>query len=71
MYDYNTNQWVEVRNVASSTTDTLYQHLRTDWSRWISAGGVVRARIRYKATGPVFVYPWTTRLDWVHWTIAD
>lgn len=71
MYDYDANAWVEVRNTASTTTDTVYQHLRVDADRWISAGGTVRARIRYKAEGPVFVYPWTARLDWVHWTLAD
>jgi hypothetical protein len=71
MYDYDANQWVEVRNTASTTTDTLYQHNRADWDRWISPGGTVRARIRYKANGPVFVYPWTGRIDWVHWTLAD
>jgi hypothetical protein len=71
MYDYDAGQWVEVRNTASTTTDTTYQHLRNDWDRWISPGGTVRARIRYKAEGPVFSYPWTGRLDWVHWTLAD
>jgi hypothetical protein len=69
MYDYNTNAWVNVRDVASATSDTVYQHLRNDPTRWISAGGVVRARIRYKANGPVLSYPWTGRLDWVHWTL--
>jgi len=69
MYDYDANVWVNVRDVASTTTDTVYQHLRLDPDRWISAGGVVRARIRYKQTGPVLAYPFTTRIDWVHWTL--
>ena len=71
MYDYDANQWVEVRNIASTTTDTTYNHVRNDWDRWISAGGTVRARVRYRVTGPVFVYPWTARLDWVHWTLTN
>ncbi len=69
MYDYDANVWVNVRDVASTTSDTVYLHLRNDPSRWISAGGTVRARIRYKQTGPVLSYPFTTRLDWVHWTL--
>jgi hypothetical protein len=69
MWDYDAGEWFQVRDAASTAGDTLYQHVRADWDRFVSAGGEVKARIRYKAVGPVLLYPYTTRLDWIHWTL--
>ena len=72
MWDYVAGSWFTVRSTNSSGTDTLYQHNRADWERFRNAAtGEVRARVRYKAIGPTLSYPWTARLDWVHWTLSD
>jgi hypothetical protein len=72
MWDYVAGSWFNVRSTNSSGTDTIYEHNRADWARFRNAAtGEVRARVRYRAVGPTISYPWTTRLDWVHWTLSD
>jgi photosystem II stability/assembly factor-like uncharacterized protein len=67
MFDYDANQYVSVHSAASSTTDQTYTFEPANGGRFVSASGQVKTRISYKANGPVFVYPWNGRLDWVHW----
>ncbi|MDQ2986799.1 MAG: hypothetical protein M3R13_08780 [Armatimonadota bacterium] len=71
MYDYDTNEFVEVGSNQSATTDTIYTINRADWNRWVSPSGQLRCRVRYRATGIIFSYPYQARLDWVHWTLHD
>jgi hypothetical protein len=35
----------------------------------VGPGNIVRTRIRYRATGPVFSYPWSGRIDEATWRI--
>lgn len=69
MYDYDTGTFVQVGAVPSTTTDTTQTFIRSDADRWISPTGEVKCRISYRATGPVFAYPWNNRLDMVRWTV--
>ena len=71
MFDYDANAWVVVHEGPSTTGDTTYNIVRNDWDRWVGPAGQLRAKVRYKATGPVFAFPWTGRIDWVHWTLND
>jgi photosystem II stability/assembly factor-like uncharacterized protein len=67
MFDYDASQFVNVTTSASTTTDQMYTIDQANAGRFVSASGQVKTRISYKATGPVFSYPWNTRLDYVHW----
>ena len=67
MFDYNTGQFVNMTNVPSSTGDQTYTFSRTDADRFTSGTGEVKCRVSYKASGPTTTYPWTTRIDWIHW----
>jgi hypothetical protein len=70
MFDYDANAWVVVHEGPSTTGDTTYNIVRNDWDRWVGPSGQLRAKVRYKATGPVFAFPWTGRIDWIHWTLG-
>lgn len=67
MFDYDTSNYVNVRTSASATTDQTYTIEQGNAGRFVSPSGQVKTRISYVATGPVFAYPWNSRLDWVHW----
>jgi hypothetical protein len=69
MYDYDAGVFVQVGAAPSTTTDSTQTFIRSDADRWISPAGEVKCRVSYRATGPVFVYPWSGRLDMVRWSI--
>jgi hypothetical protein len=71
MYDYDANAWVLVHEGQSTTGDTTYSIARNDWDRWIGPAGQIRCKVRYKANGAVFGFPWTARIDWIHWTLSN
>jgi hypothetical protein len=73
-------QLVEFFNFTSSTWEVMDQRNLTtsDTTITVSAGGAisrfiqagtseVRARVSYRATGPVLGFPWSTRIDMMHW----
>lgn len=45
--------------------------ITTNPGRFVSATGQMRSRLAYKATGPVFAYPWRTKIDHIRWTQFD
>jgi hypothetical protein len=69
MCDYDAGVFVQVGAAPSTTTDTTQTFVRSDTDRWISATGEVKCRVSYRATGPVFAYPWSSRLDMVRWQL--
>jgi hypothetical protein len=69
LYNYNTGAYVPFTPVNLTTADVLREVVvSTGASNYIQAGTrEVKARISFKATGPVFVYPWETRVDLAMW----
>jgi hypothetical protein len=72
MFNFSTGQWVVMDTRATTVTDsTLVINVTTGAAGFVDpVTGNVRSRIHYRATGPVFAYPWNARLDLVRWTIT-
>lgn len=71
-FDYDASAWVQVD--ARSTTvgvDGTIEVSLTNPGRFIDAAGNVSLRLHYKATAPVFAYPWTARVDRVSWVVSQ
>jgi hypothetical protein len=70
LYNFVTNQWVEVDSRVAPTTDVRIAIPVTNQAQFIEAGTRrMTARISYKAEGPVFAYPWTIRIDQATWNV--
>lgn len=72
LYIPSLNVWEEVDSrIAPTTENTIEILLDPQPERFISnLDGQMKARISYKAAGPVFSYPWNARLDYVAWKIT-
>lgn len=71
LYNYAASSY-ELQGTRTVTTsdDTANISIRTNVSRFVEAGtGNVRAKVSYKALGPVFIYPWFARVDYAKWAI--
>jgi hypothetical protein len=69
MYNFDTNLYEIVDTRQSPTSDTVVVvAITSSPGRFVSAAGLMRTRLAYKATAPVFAYPWRTRIDHVRWT---
>ena len=62
-------QTVDLRQ--ATTSDSLaVANAGANPGRFVQAvTGKVRSRIRYKATGPIFQYPWTIGIDYMSWRL--
>lgn len=71
LFDYTTNQYVELDVFTPTGTDTVREiTVASNFARFINAGDrEVKARVTYKATGPVLVYPWNARIDQAQWSL--
>jgi hypothetical protein len=71
-FDYIANDWVAVdaRNATVNADGTITLDLSTP-ARFVNGSGNVSARLQYRATGPVFVYPWTARVDQLGWKVSN
>lgn len=71
-FDYVANAWVEVdaRNSTVNVDGTIELDL-TKPARFVDGSGAVSARLLYRAVGPVFVYPWTVRVDRFAWIVSN
>lgn len=67
LYNYTTNAFEQIYTGPAETNDrTLTSHVTTNPSRFVHAGdAAVKARISWKASGPVFSYPWQAKVDWI------
>jgi hypothetical protein len=72
MFDYTGSQFelVDTRNIG--TTDVAFElTFNTNASRFLdSTTHGMKARLSWKAGGPVLVYPWLARVDQVKWTLT-
>jgi hypothetical protein len=67
--DYDSDQFIVLHNGPSSVIDEVFRFDREDADRFISETGEMRVRLGYRLSGPVFSYPWRTRVDWVRWRV--
>ncbi|MBA3727122.1 MAG: hypothetical protein H0W86_11930 [Armatimonadetes bacterium] len=71
LYNYSTSSYELLDNrMAATSDDTVTICVRTNASRFVEpVTANVRAKISYKALGPVFIYPWFARIDQAKWMI--
>jgi hypothetical protein len=69
LFDYVSNAYVPFPATNLTTADVTREVVvSTNASRYIQAGTrEVKARLEFRATGPVFVYPWESRVDLIKW----
>jgi hypothetical protein len=72
LFDYVANAYVPFPATNLTTSDVLREVVvSTNASRYIQAGTrQVKARIEFRATGPVLVYPWRSRVDLNMWRMT-
>jgi hypothetical protein len=72
LYNFQLGSYEQLDLRGLSSTDTVAAlALLTGASDYLdSASGEVRARVAWKAAGPVLVYPWLARVDHAHWWIT-
>jgi len=68
-FNFSQQQWEQIDQRNLTTGDTKITLTATGTiSRFIEAGTKeMRARISYRATGPTLAFPWSTRIDMLHW----
>ena len=55
-----------------TVTDSVVDIVRTDADRFIEdEDQTIRLKVFYRATGPVFAYPWETRIDRTAWSFEN
>lgn len=71
LFNYQTSSYEQMDSRIAATTDSLVDVIvSTNPSRFInSSTGALRARISYKAAGPVLNYPWLVGIDRAVWNI--
>ena len=59
---------VDTRNL-TTTDGVVTVTINSNVADYIRPDGTIRARLRYKLIGPVFSYPWRSRVDQILWSI--
>ena len=69
MFNFDTQLYELVDTRQSTVTDAVVvTAITSNPGRFVGPTGEMRTRLAYKAAGPVFAYPWRTRVDYVRWT---
>jgi 6-phosphogluconolactonase (cycloisomerase 2 family) len=72
MFDFDANAYVQVDERQMTVTDSVVDIVRTDADRFIEdEDQTIRLKVFYRATGPVFAYPWETRIDRTAWSFEN
>jgi len=71
LFDYSLNRYETLSTFQSTTFDTTYEFIPPNPGRFVSLSGEIKCRISYRLIGPILSFPWTSRLDWVHWRIVE
>jgi hypothetical protein len=70
LFNYSTNQYDEMTSFGLKLTDAEVtaevKGLPADYVHQLA--GTVKAKLAFRATGPLFVYPWEVRIDKVSWS---
>lgn len=72
LFNYNTNAYedLDFRN-AQTSDDLVIVTVLSNSERFIEPGTRnMRAKVSYKAVGPVFSYPWTASIDMAKWVLT-
>ena len=69
MFNFDTQLYELVDARQSTLTDAVVViPITSNAGRFVSPTGQMRSRLGYKAAGPVFAYPWRTKIDHIRWT---
>ncbi len=69
-YDFISGAYDLLDQRPTSTTDALtVLSVSRDPERFFGPNNILRARVSFKAYGPLFAYPWRARLDRASWTV--
>jgi hypothetical protein len=73
LFNYQTNGYVIVKSGTATLSDSIVSvELEKDLLEFVQDGtGNVKARIGWRAAGPVFLFPWTVSIDHVFWTATN
>ncbi len=72
MFNWNLGRYepVDSRAASFNTDSVATADLSASISDYVQAGsGTVKARMGFRATGPVLLYPWTVSIDQVIWSV--
>jgi hypothetical protein len=70
MWNFANASYTTVAVTSASTTDMTQLVFANPSGEYVGANGELRARLSYKAMGPVFVYPWQARIDRARFIIS-
>lgn len=71
VWNFNTSMWTELSSVILTTGDTVKTLTIAMPAQYVGPGNEVRARLIYKAAGPVFSYPWLISIDEATWRYTN
>ena len=70
-YNYAAGQWVVLKEVPATTTDSLVISVAANPSNYVDpVNFVIRMKVSWYQTGLTLVWPWTVSVDRVHWVIT-
>jgi len=67
LWNYNTSAWVNISTTTATTTDSVVEAGVSNAAPYLGAGGQMRARVSWKALGPLVSYPWRASIDQAVW----
>lgn len=72
LFNFTANTWEVIDTRATPTTDTNVEIAASGaLNRFVNqTDKSIRARLSWKASGPVFSYPWNVRIDRAVWTVG-
>ena len=70
LFDYAANNWVQLDSRTATLADSVVEVTAPTPQNFIEpVTNRVKARVSYKAVGPILSYPWQARVDQVFWSI--
>lgn len=72
-FNFQSGDYEEVDSSQATIIDTVFEIEATgNISRFVEPGsGTVKTRLAWRATGPVFLFPWTVSIDHIQWTATN
>ena len=70
VWNFDTSSYTNFSVLQAPTTDTTHLIYVIPSAPFVGPNGELRARLSYRATGPVFAYPWQARIDRARFIIS-
>ncbi|MGI8923000.1 MAG: PQQ-dependent sugar dehydrogenase [Fimbriimonadales bacterium] len=71
LFNDDTQRYELLGTVELTSQDTVATvEVPSNAGRFVGSNGAIRARVNFKTTGTVFVFPWLARVDLTAWTIT-